>query len=58
MRILMIFLSRMFQMNWMIILRILENAIDVDYTKVGYCNFCNTRIDEFGYCACIGGQPG
>jgi hypothetical protein len=32
-------------------------AIDVDYTKVGYCTFCNTRIDEFGYCACIGGQP-
>jgi hypothetical protein len=34
----MIFLSRMFQMNWMIILRILENAIDVDYTKVGFVN--------------------
>ena len=32
-------------------------ASDVDYTKVGYCNFCDTRIDEFGYCACIGGQP-
>jgi hypothetical protein len=32
-------------------------AIGVDYTKVGYCNFCNTRIYEFCYCACIGGQP-
>ena len=30
---------------------------EVDYTKVGYCNFCNSRIDEFGFCACIGGQP-
>jgi hypothetical protein len=32
-------------------------ASEVDYTIIGYCNFCNTRIDEFGYCACIGGQP-
>ena len=32
-------------------------ANDVDYTKIGYCNFCNSRIDEFGFCACIGGQP-
>ena len=30
-------------------------ANDVDYTKIGYCNFCNSRIDEFGFCACIGG---
>ncbi len=30
---------------------------EVDYTKIGYCNFCNSRIDEFGFCACIGGQP-
>lgn len=30
---------------------------EVDYTTIGYCIFCNTRIDEFGYCACIGGQP-
>ncbi len=32
-------------------------AVEVDYTLIGYCNFCNTRIDEFGYCACSGGQP-
>ena len=30
-------------------------AVDVDYNKFGYCNLCNTRIDEFGYCACSGG---
>ena len=30
-------------------------AVDVDYNSFGYCNFCNTRIDEFGYCACSGG---
>ena len=30
-------------------------AVDVDYNRFGYCNFCNTRIDEFGYCACSGG---
>ena len=30
---------------------------DVDYNRYGYCNFCNSRIDEFGYCACIGGTP-
>lgn len=32
-------------------------AVEVDYNLIGYCNFCNTRIDEFGYCACSGGQP-
>ena len=32
-------------------------ASDVDYNLYGYCNFCNSRIDEFGYCACIGGTP-
>ena len=32
-------------------------ASDVNYNLFGYCNFCNTRIDEFGYCACIGGTP-
>ncbi len=30
-------------------------AVDVDYNRFGYCNLCNTRIDEFGYCACSGG---
>ena len=34
-----------------------KRAIEVDYNLFGYCDFCNTRIDEFGYCACIGGQP-
>jgi hypothetical protein len=32
-----------------------KHAVDVDYTLFGYCNFCNTRIDEFGFCACSGG---
>jgi hypothetical protein len=30
---------------------------DVNYNKYGYCIFCNSRIDEFDYCACIGGTP-
>ncbi|HEY6589370.1 MAG TPA: hypothetical protein VIY98_13840 [Nitrososphaeraceae archaeon] len=30
-------------------------AVDVDYNRFGYCILCNTRIDEFGYCACSGG---
>lgn len=30
-------------------------AVDVDYNRFGYCFLCNTRIDEFGYCACSGG---
>jgi hypothetical protein len=29
-------------------------AEDVDYNSVGECLFCNSRIDEFGYCACGG----
>lgn len=29
-------------------------AEDVDYNSVGECQFCNSRIDEFGYCACGG----
>ncbi|HET9773999.1 MAG TPA: hypothetical protein VFP25_03350 [Nitrososphaeraceae archaeon] len=32
-----------------------KKAIDVDYNLFGYCDFCNTRIDEFGFCACSGG---
>ena len=32
-------------------------AIDVDYNRYGYCIYCNSRIDEFDYCACIGGIP-
>jgi hypothetical protein len=27
---------------------------DVDYNSFGDCPFCNSRIDEFGYCACGG----
>lgn len=26
--------------------------VSYDY---GYCHLCNSRIDEFGYCACGGG---
>ena len=25
---------------------------EVDYDLYGYCDMCNSRIDEFGYCAC------
>jgi hypothetical protein len=27
---------------------------EVEYNLVGYCDVCNSRIDEFGYCACGG----
>jgi hypothetical protein len=27
---------------------------DVDYNRMGKCPFCDSRIDEFGYCACGG----
>ncbi len=27
---------------------------EVDYNLYGYCDMCNTRIDEFGFCACGG----
>ncbi|AFU57831.1 hypothetical protein Ngar_c08890 [Candidatus Nitrososphaera gargensis Ga9.2] len=27
---------------------------DVDYNLFGYCPICNSRIDEFGFCACGG----
>lgn len=26
-----------------------KHAVHVDYTLFGYCNLCNTRIDEFGF---------
>jgi hypothetical protein len=32
-----------------------KKAIDVDYNIFGYCDLCQTRIDEFGFCACSGG---
>jgi len=27
---------------------------EVDYNLYGYCDMCNSRIDEFGFCACGG----
>jgi len=27
---------------------------EVDYNLYGYCDMCNSRIDEFGLCACGG----
>ena len=27
---------------------------EVDYNLHGYCDVCNSRIDEFGFCACGG----
>lgn len=34
-----------------------KDAIEVDYDSVGICPFCNSRIDEFDFCAC-GGNMG
>ncbi len=34
-----------------------KDAIEVDYDSVGECPFCNSRIDEFDFCAC-GGNMG
>lgn len=31
-----------------------KESWDVDYNLFGYCDMCNSRIDEFGYCACGG----
>lgn len=31
-----------------------KEAWEVDYDKFGYCERCETRIDEFGFCACGG----
>jgi len=31
-----------------------KESWDVNYCLYGYCQVCNTRIDEFGYCACGG----
>ncbi len=27
---------------------------EIDYNSFGYCEMCNSRIDEFGYCSCGG----
>jgi hypothetical protein len=31
-----------------------KRATEVDYDSIGPCPFCNSRIDEFNYCACGG----
>jgi hypothetical protein len=31
-----------------------KESWEVDYNLFGYCDVCNSRIDEFGYCACGG----
>ena len=31
-----------------------KTARDVDYNLYGYCSICNSRVDEFDYCACGG----
>ena len=34
-----------------------KDAVDVDNYSIGLCPFCNSRIDEFDFCAC-GGNMG
>jgi len=31
-----------------------KDPIEVDYDCLGECPFCNSRIDEFDFCACGG----
>lgn len=31
-----------------------KESWEIDYNLFGYCEMCNSRIDEFGYCACGG----
>gem|GEM_PF-1585520 len=31
-----------------------KDLIEVDYDSIGPCPFCNSRIDEFNFCACDG----
>jgi hypothetical protein len=31
-----------------------KDSIEVDYDSTGQCPFCNSRIDEFNFCACGG----
>jgi len=31
-----------------------KDPIEVDYDSIGPCPFCNSRIDEFNFCACGG----
>jgi hypothetical protein len=31
-----------------------KESWEMDYSLFGSCQFCNSRIDELGYCACGG----
>jgi hypothetical protein len=31
-----------------------KDITEVDYDSIGLCLFCNSRIDEFNFCACGG----
>lgn len=31
-----------------------KDATEVNYDSIGPCPFCNSRIDEFNFCACGG----
>jgi len=31
-----------------------KESWEMSYDQFGYCQFCNSRIDELGYCACGG----
>ena len=31
-----------------------KDSIEVDNDSIGQCPFCNSRIDEFNFCACGG----
>ena len=35
-----------------------KESWEVDYNKMGRCEVCGSRIDEFGYCACGAGSVG
>jgi hypothetical protein len=31
-----------------------KDSFEVDYDEIGPCPFCDSRIDEFNFCACGG----
>jgi hypothetical protein len=35
-----------------------KESWEVDYNKMGRCEVCGSRIDEYGYCACGAGSVG
>jgi len=35
-----------------------KESWEVDYNKMGRCEVCGSRIDEYGYCACGAGSAG